>query len=213
VQTIRTKANDAYKAAFASLPAIVSQGWKANPISAAQGFEHTVYVTGKWYTGGDFGMKGEVIGETAGVGNCNNNGVYMGICATSNVYYLGLMGYAQQALQFLPPGGSGPLSPTYPPLNATTTAQFIQVMNAIGTGIGNQAAHETGHQLNLPQMDCSNGINLACTEDFVYQNGNGSGGANDWFYGDVPGEKIHWSSDAQCKIYKFLGMKNTSCPN
>jgi hypothetical protein len=103
VQTIRTKANDAYKAAFASLPAIVSQGWKANPISAAQGFEHTVYVTGKWYTGGDFGMKGEVIGETAGVGNCNNNGVYMGICATSNVYYLGLMGYAQQALQFLPP--------------------------------------------------------------------------------------------------------------
>lgn len=45
------------------------------------------------------------------------------------------------------------------------------------------------------------------------QNGNGSGFANEWFYGDVPGEKIHWSSDAQCKIYKFLGMKNTNCPN
>jgi len=213
VQTIRTKANDAYRAAFALLPAIVSQGWKANPISATQGFEHTVYVSGLWHTGGDFQMKGEPGGNTQGLLNCNNNGIYYGICATSNIWYLAVMGYAQQALQFLPPGGNAYLSPTYPPSDPGVAAQFLRVMAAIGTGIGNLAAHETGHQLALPEMDCSNGLNSACSEDYIYQNGNSSGVANDWFYGTVPGEKIHWTFDAQCKIYKFLGMKNTGCPN
>lgn len=212
VQTIRNKAFDAYRAAFAQVPAILSQGWKANPISAAQGFEHTVYVSGLWHTGGDFGIVGEPTGQTAGIGNCNDLGVYPGICATSNVWYLDVMGYAQQALQFLPPGGNSALSPAYPPSDPTAAAQFIRVMTALGTGIGNIAAHETGHQLNLPQMDCSSGNRPACTEEYIYQNGNSSGLANDWFYGTAPGEKIHWSADAQCKIYKFLGMKNTGCP-
>ena len=213
VQTIRNRANDAYRAAFALLPAIVSQGWRANPISATQGFEHTVYVSGLWHTGGDFQMKGEPLGNTTGLGNCNNNGIYMAICATSNVWYLDVMGYAQQALEFIPPGGNAYLSPTYPPSDPSVAAQFLRVMTAIGTGIGNFAAHETGHQLALPEMDCSNGLNSACSEDYIYQKGNGSGEANDWFYGTVPGEKIHWTLDAQCKIYKFLGMKNTGCPN
>ncbi len=209
VQTIRKKANDAYRAAFALLPAIVSQGWKANPVSPAQGFEHTVYVSGNWHLGGDFALKGEPTGQTQGVGNCSDTG----ICFTSNVWYLDIMGYAQQALQFLPPGGKAPLSPTYPPSDPTAAAQFVQVTTAIGIGIGNIAAHETGHQLGLPQMDCSNGVNSACTEDYIYQNGNSSGLANEWFYGAAPGEKIHWSSDALCTIYKFLGMKNTGCRN
>jgi hypothetical protein len=91
----------------------------------------------------------------------------------------------------------------------TRPAQFLRAM----TAIGNIAAHETGHQLNLPQMDCSNGKAASCSENYIYQNGNSSGVANDWFYGVVPGEKIHWSSDAQRKIYRFLGMTNTGCPN
>jgi hypothetical protein len=146
-------------------------------------------------------------------GNCNDLGIYPAICATSNLWYLVVMGYAQQALQFLPPGGNAYLSPTYPPSDPSVAAQFLRVMTAVGTGIGNLAAHETGHQLALPEMDCSNGLNSACSEDYIYQNGNSSGVANDWFYGTVPGEKIHWTFDAQCKIYKFLGMKNTGCPN
>jgi hypothetical protein len=213
VQTIRKRANDTYREAFALLPAIVSQGWKANPISAAQGFEHTVYVSGLWHTGGDFGILGEPTGLTASVFNCNNNGVYPGICATSNVWYLAVMGNAQQALQYIPPGSTAPVSPTYPPSNSSATEQFVRVMTAIGTGIGNIAAHETGHQLNLPQMDCSTPGHNACSEDYIYQDGNSSGVAHEWFYGVVPGEKIHWTPDAQCKIYKFLGMKNTGCPN
>jgi len=84
-------------------------------------------------------------------------------------------------------------------------------MTAIGTGIGNNAAHETGHQLSLPEMDCSDGRHYACSEEFIYQNGNSAGVANEWFYGLVPGEKIHWTSDARCKIYKYLGMKGTGC--
>jgi hypothetical protein len=208
-QTIRKKANDAYKAAFAQLPAIVSQGWKANPIAAAKGYEHTVYVSSKWWLGGDFGIKGEPTGITdAFDGNCNS----AHICATSNVYYLSSMGYAQWALEFVNPIGTAPLSPSYPPSNPTAAAQFTQVMTAIGTGIGNIAVHETGHQLSLPQMDCSNGTNVACSEEFIYQNGNSAGQANEWFYGVGSGH-IHWSSDAQCKIYKFLGMRNTGCPN
>ncbi len=211
VQTIRKKAIDVYTAAFTLMPAIVSQGWSANPINA-HGFEHTVYVSGLWKLGGDFGVVGEQTGNTAGPLNCNDNGIYPGICATSNVWYLAIMGYAQQALQFLIPGRTAPVSPAYPPSDPTAAAQFIQVMTAIGTGIGNIAAHETGHQLNLPDMECSSGNHDACPEEHIYQNGNSSGKANEWFYGIVPGAKIHWSSDAQCKIYKFLGMKNTGCP-
>ena len=91
---------------------------------------------------------------------------------------------------------------------------FPKVMTAIGTGIGNIAAHETGHQLNLPQMDCSTPrFNGACSEPYIYRNGITNGVADEWFYVAVPGEKIHWSPDAQCKIYKFLGMQNTQCSN
>jgi hypothetical protein len=207
VTTVRTQAKSYYKAAFAHLPAIVWQGWGANPV-AAPGFEHTVYVSSKWWTGGDFATKGELTGITGGVGNCNP----AGICWTSNVYYLTIMGYAQQALQFLIPGSTAPLSPAYPPANPSVAAQLDAVMTAIGTGIGNIAAHETGHQLNLPQMDCSNGMNPACSEDFIYQNGNSAGQANEWFYRIVSGDPIHWSLDARCGIYKYLGMKNTGCP-
>jgi hypothetical protein len=80
------------------------------------------------------------------------------------------------ALTFTLPGNT-----TKPVPNQSATAQFIQVMTTIGTGIGNIAAHETGHQLNLPQMDCSNGIKGACSEDHIYQNGNSSGEAMSGF--------------------------------
>jgi len=99
------------------------------------------------------------------------------------------------------------------PRTQSVAAQFNAVMTAIGTGIGNIAAHETGHQLNLPQMDCSDGkYNPACSENYIYQCGNSAGQANEWFYGVVPGDPIHWSFDARCAIYKYLGMKNTGCP-
>ena len=210
VQTIRTKATEAYTAAFALMPAIVRQKWSANAVSPPK-FEHTVYVTGKWYTGRDFYQIGQVTGYTNPVGNCASSG-----CATygtSSLFYLSIMGYSQKALQFLIPGRTDPLSPAYPPSpsDRTATTQFLQVMTAIGTGIGNIAAHKTGHQLHVPEMECSIGNNDACPEARIYQNGNSDGKANEWFYGVVPDGKIHWTADADCKIYQLLGMMNTGC--
>src|SRR5205823_12520380 len=47
------------------------------------------------------------------------------------------------------------LSPTYSAsLSNQQISQFRAISGAIGIGLGNTAAHEIGHQYNLPQMDC-----------------------------------------------------------
>jgi hypothetical protein len=73
------------------------------------------------------------------------------------------MGYAQMAAGYSA-GGTAPVSPAYQfpaPTNPASlmqfNTQFNQVMTATGIGIGNISAHETGHQLALPEMDCSVG--------------------------------------------------------
>jgi hypothetical protein len=48
-------------------------------------------------------------------------------------------------------------SPQYPPKTAAQRATFEALLRAIGIGIGNTAAHEIGHQLGLPHMDCDKG--------------------------------------------------------
>jgi hypothetical protein len=89
------------------------------------------------------------------------------------------------------------------PLDPATNAQFVQLMQTIGFGIGSGAAHETGHQLFLPNMDCSGPGNAACPESrlFEYYNGDGN---SPYFYGNLPGQKIHWSQDSVCELESYL---------
>jgi hypothetical protein len=208
VTTIRNAAHESYRAAFAKLPAIVSQGWKANIINASQinasQFEHTVYVTGKWNLGGDF--FNPTIGETLGHTNLRDkksDGTYAG----SNVYYWPIMGFAQGAAGDLSKPRTNYVSPVFQfpaPTNPSALAQFNtqfnQVITATGTGIGNIAAHETGWQLHVTYMGCpSQAAN--CPEFYMYQSTNG---AATQFYGDVPGEPLTWGPEGECAIYKFL---------
>jgi DNA-binding beta-propeller fold protein YncE len=197
VTTIKAQAYNQYRAAFANLPAIVAKA-TAVPLyggtNTVHSFEHTAYITGLWPTG----SLANATGYTP-PGSCSG-----GICSISYIYYLYIMGQAQYAAGYLN-GGTAPVSPSYqsPPIPQATQSQFAQVMQTLGYAIGTISAHETGHQLSLPQMDCGIQGNPACTEDNTYQNG-GSGDNHLWFYGTAPGQQIHWSQDAICKIEKYL---------
>jgi hypothetical protein len=109
----------------------------------------------------------------------------------SGVYYFYFLENAQIALGQEQPPGQSPnwldFSPTYPPQDVT---RFVNLLKAIGTAIGNGAAHEMGHQLELittlksnnnkgfPFMDCGLGLShnpnrdvpIACenNDNFVY---------------------------------------------
>ncbi|MGB6387668.1 MAG: hypothetical protein WBD25_20295 [Terriglobales bacterium] len=72
------------------------------------------------------------------LGFCNWNSV---------VYYTAVMNGAQSAAPNL-------YSPAYPPKTQAQQSAFQSLLTAIGVGIGNVAAHEIGHQFQLPDMDC-----------------------------------------------------------
>ncbi len=111
--------------------------------------------------------------------------------SSSGVYYFAFMEDAQDALggPENPSTGAGwvSYSPSYPPQD---TAGFVNLLVALGTGLGNGAAHEMGHWLELvtnipsngsqglPFMDCGLGnagdsnrpTPIACenNDNFVY---------------------------------------------
>jgi hypothetical protein len=119
------------------------------------------------------------------------------------VYYPNIMGYAQGALGLASNNGAA-VSPTYPPTTPAALDQFSQIMKAIGHGIGAVAAHETGHQLLLPHMDCSGpNTSVKCSPINIYQN-YASDDNNDFFYVDTPGNEIHWDTDGVCAINYYL---------
>ncbi len=87
-------------------------------------------------------------------------------------------------------------TPSYPPQTPSDLATFQRLMAAIGTGIGNSAAHELGHQYQsgtptLPYMDCGHDVDrvggsISCEVDgnghvnnFVYNFFGGSGFSQD----------------------------------
>jgi hypothetical protein len=164
-------------------------------------FDHTLYVTGLW-SDTAFGQtpQNSVV--------CHNFTNPPADCALSYLLYLSFMERAQQALGYLLTGGVGhpaPVIPQYPPTDPTSLTQFQQLMTAIGFGIGTGAAHETGHELFLPNMDCSSG---SCPEDRIYQNGAGD---NEWFYGNLPGATIDWSQSAVCALERYLLGYSVPC--
>jgi hypothetical protein len=127
------------------------------------------------------------------------------------------MGNAQTALGSYPPNSTTfvPFSPGYPPTSAASLTQLEQLMDAIGYGIGVVAAHETGHQLHVPYMDCSSGSSVSCPEDYTYQDGAIGASNHEWSYGAVPGKQLHWTQDGMCAITrKLLGQsyQDKTCP-
>lgn len=120
----------------------------------------------------------------------------------SRVYYLPIMGNAQQALGYIHGGGT-PVSPIYnsPPMtDPVKRQQFAELVSAIGYAIGNVAAHETGHVIGVPSMDCEGG---GCEADDVYENAS-SASNHEWWYGPVSGKHLHWSQSAMRRVQSYL---------
>jgi hypothetical protein len=126
---------------------------------------------------------------------------------TSFVYYLPLMGNAELAVG----DGTNP-NYSFPPVTQQDQANFLNLMGDIGTGIGNNAAHELAHQLIVPNMDCGNGV-VVCdgSSNFVYQFYNASGyppnvnnpatsQGGQFFYQNVPGVVLTWTPDGEAYL-------------
>lgn len=121
-----------------------------------------------------------------------------------------------------------PLSPSYSAaLTPTQQTQFSSIVKAIGIGIGNSTAHETGHQFSLPQMDCDRPPNQdyqgepagpPCpgngVHDLFYEfwTGNGeppyvdSSGAQDHYL--YSGPPLTWTSQDAASLVQLFLKKN-----
>jgi hypothetical protein len=155
---IKLYARTQYFAAFAHLPAIVARQTNgtiqqqkifngAMNLMMNGTFEHTLYVNGGWRDDG-FGI--------------TQTGCQLGTCVRSFLWFPNFIGTAQQNLAAIEAGGDitfkpPAISPTLSPgvLSLSVEQQFENLMRTIGYGIGSSAAHETGHQLFLPYMDCN----------------------------------------------------------
>jgi hypothetical protein len=194
VTAIRNEAAKSYWKAFehvaAVLPIASNAQWRATPP-----FEHTNYVLGVWPDGSPTGM--------TPLRYCGAGGIE-GICPFSWVYYPVIMDNAQGALMS---SNWVHLSPPYPPTTSADFTQFGQLVTGIGHAIGTIAAHETGHQLSVPNMDCTTNStenkDNTCPEDYLYQQ-DASGTSQEWFYEDIPNKRIHWTSRAECFIQYYL---------
>jgi hypothetical protein len=135
VNTIKIQALNAYKAAFAKPPAIVSHKQTVTMQYGGQNlprFEHIVYVDGDW-------------SEFPGLTQRRD---------FSWVFYPQEINIAESLL-----GPYGQLRQFTPPLGDTTNMR--KLATAVGKGIGKTAAHETAHQINfsviLPGIECGPG--------------------------------------------------------
>ena len=224
VGTIQANAMKALKTAFANFPVIVEtvSSHRTGLSGQEPDQDHIVYVVGDWPNQGQ-------TGENINLG-------------ASFVYYWPIMESAQTAAGYAK--GQGPdcgenwcdLTPIYPPQTQADTAAFQKLVSVLGTGIGNTAAHEIGHQfiqsndqVLLPYMDCGLGNNIpnpfACenNDNFVYNFFSGSGfpqnpsdpsstGAQ-FKYVQIPGVPlIHWGPSEVCALKRdFLDNPNVNC--
>jgi hypothetical protein len=199
VDTVKIEALNTYAAAFASIPVIVRKGY--TPVMEYGGspnppFAHTVYVDGSWQ------------GAPSGAG-CPNAGQTF-TNTWSKVYFLTLMCGAQISL------GAYGSNPRFQPPMSDAVA-FKKLVAAIGRGIGNIAAHETGHQLSfqgnfykypLTNMDCDRPEHFApaCENnvDSVYEYFEPA----DWdFVSWNP--PIHWQSFNACNLVRYFLNSDT----
>lgn len=194
VKTMKDKAVGSFVNAFAHIPAITQN--RFTPFSWLYGgsnnppFDHTVYVDGSWQ---------QVIGPGCPDGGFTTDSHW------SKTYYLSSMCGAQLSLGPLAP------NPAFRPA-ITDTANMQRLVIAIGKGIGTDAVHETGHQLqaagvSLPFMECDGTANHPCEDDkeAVYEFYK----MDDWNFLDSP-PLIDWSPTDRCNITKFL-LNRKSC--
>jgi hypothetical protein len=220
VDQIMLKGMNAVKAAFAQYPVLVEPAsstttycqnqswfgcifWPKQTTTPAQ--DLLVYVTGNY-------------SPTAG-------GITFFNEPPSYIYYQTLMENAQLAVGSYVNGGWAALSPQYSQsLTPQQASQFWSIVTAAGVAIGNTAAHEIGHQLQLPGMDCGlpanydnqgNAAGPSCpvgvTPDLFYEYWEGingwppyvaPGGAGD-HYLDV-GPPLQWTSQDASTLFKLL---------
>jgi hypothetical protein len=159
-------------------------GGSANPP-----FEHIAYVSGLW-------------NGLTGTATCPDNGL-TNFESSSWVYYLSLMCGAQAAA-LGPYGGSVHFSPPF-----SDASNFKKLVTA-GRGIGNVAAHETGHQISfsksLSSMDCEGTTDVPCGEPGDYWDPAGLfeyWQNPDWNYIDYS-PPIHWLPINVCRITMYL---------
>lgn len=153
------------------------------------------------------------------------------------IYYVAMMGEAQTASGH---GQGGDCThdwcgfyPPYPPTTPGDIAGFPAIIKAIGKGIGNAAAHETGHFLQgvpiplgnrsvFPYMDCglanrtASPINCEGGDNFVYSFYSASGinpvfpseptdPSGRFFYVDIPNRPtIHWGPENDCWLRNYM---------
>jgi len=164
VDIIESEALKAYQKAFSTFGVVVQKG-STHSQGGAQvpDQEFRQYVVGTWPTPG--------------------TGKSFPSSGSSNLYYFTFMLGAQDALLNSPNSTFSP--PLWPP-TAQNNASFLTLMKTIGKGVGNAAAHETGHLLavihppmgsffhinpGFPYMDCGIG-NPDPTGAIHCQNGN-----------------------------------------
>ena len=179
VGIVESNAIHAFQSAFSNFPLVVGLAGQS-PFCPILSFctatttpdqDYTVYVVGDY----PFGSAGQFFSDSA-----------------SKVFYFSVMEGSQEALGRPPScpdcGGWSDYSPSYPPAD---TQGFVNLLKAMGTGIGNAAAHEIGHHLEritnissnddtgFPFMDCGLGdindpnrgfgpIDCENGDDFVY---------------------------------------------
>ena len=125
------------------------------------------------------------------------------------VYYGTAMNAAQPFLQLtqqLPSDASQTMT-------ADQKAAFDKLLDGLGKGIGNTAAHEIGHQFNLPYMDCDSPPNNSYEGQPAGPTCPGPGDHKllyQYFKSEEPmfskiGLPLHWSPEAeQCLQKKLL---------
>jgi uncharacterized protein YjdB len=200
---IISQAFSALRAAFAQFPALVVQ------------LSSTSYTPAPW-TQAIFGAKQSSATINQDYTVYIGSNVFSGLSGTTNfsdqsfVYYGSLLDGAAQDLNI----GFSQL-PFASPLNGMTPAQAVAWQNLLagtGIGIGNIAAHELGHQFELPFIDCNKSGSLPCPGGVspnlyyeYYQEGLPD-------FSDI-GSPLQWTTNSISCINQQLLTKNTICSN
>jgi hypothetical protein len=192
---IKNAALDSYRTAFANLPALVANNVTADLLYGGSNnppFGHIVYVDGDWLTSDGI----------SAVGLTKNS-------SFSWVFYPSIVNGAEFVL-----GPYKKMPDFTPPFS--DIANMLKLMTAIGTGIGNTAAHETAHQLNftiaLPGLECGPGspIGKECQDDVnsVYE----SASQGQWNYVSDFNPPIHWEQVDLDSLQNFFKCNAKGCP-
>ena len=195
---IKAGAYNAYKDAFAKLPAIVrnpataiAQPLYGGSYNSFLLFDHIVYIDGDWYTY-------DQVPATGYTTRGDFSWVFYSIVLNKAESFLG--SYSKNLLDWTPP--------------LSDTAAMQKLMDTLGRGIGNTAAHETAHQISftvpLPGMECGPGSpppgkDCQGSNNNVYE----AASANDAFY--LPTPALQWEQVDQTALEKYFTCTAAEC--